>query len=155
MDKRIVQTNRCAAMTVKGTRCNRKTRRGYMCTQHAVKIEGIRIKKSGIPNAGEGLFAAKDFPADKKVVDYLGDLSNNPIHGPYVLELADDKFVDAAKSKYVGGYANTCRRGDHCTNNSKLTSYMGVGRIKTTRPIKAGKEIYTQYGRSYAGNWRG
>ena len=116
-----------------------------------MKYDHLRIKKSGIPNAGFGLFATKKFPKDAKVIDYLGTIHHHQIIGPYVLELNPHKFVDAANSKYVGGYSNTCRNNNSCTNNAKLTGYQGVGRIKTKKTILPGKEIYTSYGRNY---WR-
>jgi hypothetical protein len=114
-------------------------------------VDGLRIKKSTIPGAGLGLFAAKDFKKDTKVVDYKGEVSDHASGGDYDLEIKPNKFVNANKSIYVGSYSNMARRGDGKTNNAKLTAYQSEGRIKSTRPIKAGGEVLTSYGRSY---WR-
>lgn len=149
MDHRIVQSLQCIGLTLNGNRCKRKTRKGDECWYHLQKDQGLRIKKSTIPNSGDGLFAAKEFKKDSKVVDYLGEISQEAIQGPFVLELGKHKFVDAAESKYVGGFSNTCRSRDHCTNNATLTSYKGVGRIKAKKKIAKGKEIFTSYGRNY------
>jgi hypothetical protein len=109
----------------------------------------LRIKRSQIPHAGLGLFTTKDFKKDTKVVDYKGEISDHASGGDYDLEITPNKFVNANKSKYVGGYSNMARRGDGKTNNAKLTAYRGEGRIKSTKPIKAGKEVLTSYGREY------
>lgn len=149
--QRVVESHICGAINLNGKRCKRHTLKGDKCWNHLMKYDHLRIKKSGIPNAGFGLFATKKFPKDAKVIDYLGTIHHHPIIGPYVLELNPHKFVDAANSKYVGGYSNTCRNNNSCTNNAKLTGYQGVGRIKTKKTILPGKEIYTSYGRNY---WR-
>jgi len=118
---------------------------------HLSRDEGLRIKKSTIPGAGLGLFAAKNFAANKKIVDYNGDLSTKPSGGDYDLELGKDKFVNANRSVFVGSYSNMARAKDKKKNNAKLTAYAGEGRIKSTVPIKAGKEVLTSYGKSYWG----
>ena len=149
MADREVISVRCNAINKNGTRCRRHTKRGDKCWNHLVKDEGLRIKKSTIPGVGLGLFAAKDFKKDTKVVDYKGEVMDHPSGGDYVLEINPHRFIDARKSIYAGGFANTLRKGDKGTLNSKLTSYRSEGRIKSTKPIKAGKEVLVAYGRNY------
>ena len=149
MADRIVSTIRCDAKKVNGERCKRKTRKGDKCFQHLAIDDGLRIKKSSIPNAGLGLFVTRDFKKDSKIVDYKGEISDKPSGGDYDLEINEHKFINANKSKYVGGYANMARRKDRKTNNSKLTAYKGEGRIKSTKNIKKGNEVLTSYGREY------
>lgn len=149
MSDRKVITVRCDAIKPNGQQCKRRTRKGDKCFQHLAIVDGLRIKKSTIPGAGLGLFAAKDFKKDVKVVDYKGEISDHASGGDYDLELAPDKFVNANKSVYVGSYSNMARAKDKKKNNAKLTAYRGQGRIKSTVPIKAGKEVLTSYGRNY------
>ena len=63
----------CAAITGDGTECARFTDKGHLCAQHTQLLLGVRVKPSGIPGAGEGLFAAgRGFGKGQVICDYLG-----------------------------------------------------------------------------------
>jgi hypothetical protein len=48
----------CSAMKGNGTEWTRFTDKGHLCTQHAQRLLGVRVKPSQIAGAGEGLIAA-------------------------------------------------------------------------------------------------
>jgi hypothetical protein len=149
MADRIVISVRCQAKNKNGQRCRRHTKRGKECWNHLSINEGLRIKKSNIKNSGMGLFATKPFKKDKLVVKYEGDISDHATGGDYDLEINPNKFIVANKSTSVAGFSNMARKGDGFSNNAKLTTYNGEGRIKSTKPIPTGREILTSYGKSY------
>lgn len=153
---------RCSALTVRGIRCKRNTcKYTKYCFQHAWKKEGVKIKKSKIPGAGDGLFAAKDFKAGETVADYGGEIINAAEHnrrnGNYSLQISRNKFIDGRSTQSgLGRWVNDCRavtrRGGHCRrNNAKLQVHARSrrGRVRATRRIRAGQEIYAGYGRAY------
>lgn len=150
---RIKESLQCKAIAKNGHRCKKRTCRSEYCWIHLASIEDLRIKKSQIRDGGLGLFCGpKPIKADKKICDYKGKIinSNAPVTGPYVLQLGPTRYVDAAQSRFVGGFSNMARAKDApLRNNAKLTAYNGEGRIKSTKNITPGKEILTSYGRDY------
>lgn len=127
------------------------------CWQHLEKEDHLRIKKSSIPRAGDGLYTTVRRKKGERITTYDGQVVVNPPAdwgGAYVLQLKKHPptFVDAKRTDSAPGrYSNNCRRGQ-CVNNAHMrpTLQRGVqGSIKATRPIAAGKEVYTAYGRSY------
>ena len=68
-------SQRCLGRSRKGTQCKSRTKVGAYCWQHLVKMEGLRIKKSTIPQAGRGLFTARRaFKKNETVTKYTGDI---------------------------------------------------------------------------------
>ena len=98
--------NQCTANTKNGQQCKRITCRTGLCYQHLKLKEGLKLKKSHIPNSGLGLFATKEFKKNDNVARYTGDISAIRIEGPYVLQVNKNKFIDAKKtSSSAGRYA--------------------------------------------------
>ena len=66
---------RCEGQTVAGERCKKRTCR-YLptCHIHTKKKYGLLVKKSSIPNAGDGLFALKEFKQGEFIADYKGEV---------------------------------------------------------------------------------
>lgn len=147
---------RCSGTTGRGTRCARRTARTSYCYQHLEKQEHLKIKKSGIPNAGLGLFTTVKRKPGDKVAPYTGKIviTHDPDYGnPYALQVKKHPptFVDASVSTAgAGRFSNNCRNGQ-CRNNAAL-SYNANQRkasVKAKQVIMPGKEVYTAYGRGY------
>lgn len=153
----IRECQRCAAVSRTGKRCKRTTCRTDLCYQHLQLLEGLRIKKSSIQNAQLGLFAAREFRENDNVARYTGLISEEPIEGPYVLQINQNKFIDANKtSSSAGRFANDCRTQNrnnrHCRGNNSKFSYdyrNERANLKAKIPIHRGDEIFASYSRGY------
>jgi hypothetical protein len=139
-------------MTANGRRCRNITLKTDLCWIHLQKEDHLRIKKSGIPGAGMGLYTTVPRKKNDKLGVYKGKRVFHPIDGPYVLQIAENEFVDANRS--TDGpmrYANMARRGNGLRNNAnfKMNWRERVPIVKATMNIPAGKEILANYGRDY------
>lgn len=157
--------DRCTAPRKAGGRCTRRTCKvGPMCWQHTRLLAGLAVKKSGLPGAGDGLYAHRAFPARSFVSKYTGErLTPAEVNArypgdavaPYVLQVGRNRFVDArATNSGPARYANDCRAPDRrarrCQGNN--TQFRRNGDLATmSRPVRAGDELFVSYGREY---WR-
>ena len=117
----------------------------------------VRVKPSTIPQAGFGVFAAKRaIEEGKNIIPYEGELK--PLNGgDYTLQINQKQMLDAAKSRYLGGFINDCRESQRrkrfCPGvNAKFSK--GKGRsiwIKATKNVPPNREIFVSYGAEY---WR-
>lgn len=163
---------RCQADTANHTRCTRKTcKYGFQCWQHSIKNLGLKVQKSTIPGAGQGLFTAKQFPAKKNVIEYKGEkLTKQQIErrypgdtvGPYAVQVNRKWFIDAKESptSSIARYANDARKNrTRKKNNAKLvTKKVGKGStsardkvfIKSKqKAIPKNTEVLVNYGTEY------
>ena len=140
-----------------GQRCTRTTciYPSY-CWQHAGAHYSTKLAASTIPRAGLGLFARRDLSPREVIAAYTGHVSREPIDGDYVIQINRRKFIDASSTQSsMARYANDCRtasrRAGHCSgNNAKFTpSASGADLRVGARPIRAGEEIFVDYGRDY------
>ena len=156
----IRECDRCTGKTKAGERCRNRTCRGKKCWQHAIKEDGLRVKKSEIPGAGMGLFTAKRFKAGEKIGNYTGEkLSRTQVHkrypgnvtAPYVLcngtgpqaPCVDGRKSNSSLTRFIND-----SRGTNKKNNAKFFKN-GFGMKVMGKPIPKGKEIYASYGYSY------
>ena len=123
------------------------------------------IKKSNIENAGEGLFAAREFPAPKTktskfstntsvpftVAYYQGrEFNKEPKEKDYVI-----KIIKRNQSLWVDGKENFNGTGKINDTRGKLglggynVEFKGNGAITVTKNIKEGDELYVNYGTEY------
>jgi len=150
-------SQRCTADKKSGGQCCLRTKKGQYCWNHTRTIEGLRIKASTVPGAGLGLFATKQFRSGDAITPYSGDiiaLRHDRVGGPYYLQLNQHKGIDAARTNTASGrYAND-PRGTQSPPNATLVldTNRGTGRVKATRTIQPGQEIFVSYGPGY---WRG
>jgi hypothetical protein len=119
---------------------------------------GIRVKKSTIPKAGEGLFAAADFGKEVDVCDYRGKIMTEAEvdrkyptmdTASYVLKLGKDRYVDATKpTSCFGRYACSTTGSGKKPNCRYKTSYRypNMAKITATRKVKKGEEFLASYG---------
>ena len=123
---------------------------------------GLRIKRSEIPRAGKGLFAARDFNRGEIISKNTGDLADDSDKfkgSKYILDMTegDDPpflFVDAARTNtaparlinapLVSGHPANCK--------FELDYDAQVARIVAIRHINKGEEFYINYGTDF---WKG
>ena len=86
---------------------------------HTKKKYGLLVKKSSIPNAGDGLYALKEFKQGDFIADYKGEVltkaQRNERYGhtnkdlaPYAFQASQNKIIlDNACHRYIGAYANS------------------------------------------------
>ncbi len=156
----IKVVSQCSFIKENGQQCKRKTSYPKYCYQHLAKVDKVAIKKSSIPGGGKGLFTLKDLKVGDRF-DYNGDLvvTDDPDYsGPYVLQTKKNPptFVNANKTNAgLGRYSNMCRKSNqdagNCPgNNAHLkTNNRSEAILKLTKNVKAGKEVFTTYGRQY------
>ena len=131
----------------------------------------VEVKQSNIQNAGNGLFALKQFKRGDLICDYGGLLTSNNANdyledddktmGAYAVEIAhsDDPrfkgwYVDARRFFTInepGRWANMRRNG---TNNAEIATsidFRGLPKLQlfATARISYGEEIYLDYGSEY------
>ena len=116
---------------------------------------GLIVKKSLIPQAGLGLFADRVFKKDEPICEYTGQKMTQAQYdkkygddamGSYGLQLDATHVIDAAKTtsgvaRYACDYHGSRKRP-----NAEYVSDAGHVYIVAIRNIKAGDEIYTDYG---------
>jgi hypothetical protein len=151
---RVTPTQRCTANKASGTQCGAKTAKGRYCHNHMRMQEGLRVTTSTIAKAGLGLFAAKDFKKGEHVADYTGDqlmLRADEYGGQYVLQMNKRKGIDAARTNTgYGRWANDPKGSSKQANTEFVvnTQYR-TGRLRTTRAVKKGDELFVAYGPDY------
>lgn len=154
----------CNALTKQGTSCKRTTcKYTTYCWQHTKSIRNFVIKESNIPGAGDGLYTLKNFKKGDKILPYTGDLIDIPSDDDddelleYALTIGD-KIINAESTQSeLTRYSNDCRiknrRAGQCKNNNAQFDDVGnyEAYMVATKNIKAGEEIFTDYGNEY---WR-
>lgn len=154
---RVWVSSVCDSNTKKGVRCRCKTKKGFKCWRHLLSELNIRIKPSLIRGAGLGLYTAvRDFNIGDKITTYKGHLSSTPIHGIYVLQVSNNKYINANESTCLGSFINSCRSNNEangeCNGNNSRFSYnrrTGIVNIIATKKINKGEEVCISYSTGY------
>jgi len=148
---------------------------GFQCWQHSIKNLGLKVKKSNIPDAGQGLFTVKEFEGKKNIIEYKGEkLTNQQINrrypgdtvAPYAVRVNRKYHIDAAKSatSSIARYANDAQKSrTRRRNNAKLVTHkVGKGGARDKVFLKAKEddippntEVLVNYGDEYWGGERG
>jgi hypothetical protein len=163
----MTPSQRCTADTKAGSQCGQRTAMGHLCWNHLKRDVGVRVKKSPIPGAGKGLFAARPEGLPKGTsLPYTGDdivLDDDGKGGPYVLQTRNGRGIDAARRNAgVARWVNDPRGGKDETGrqlraNCEFVPYTPPGSterfatVRTLRPIANGEELLVAYGSGY---WR-
>jgi hypothetical protein len=150
---------RCTAISATGQRCkNNSCVSRPMCWVHTKSKLGLRVKKSKIPGAGLGLYAAnnKTFKKDQKIVNYTGKRMTAAAY-----ELTDSNYgfavnngivIDSSGPRgSVARYANDCldKNKKYCKRNNAYAEIRESNNslvIKADHKIKPNQEIYLEYG---------
>lgn len=127
----------------------------------------VKVKKSQLPKAGNGLFALKAFRRGDIVCEYEGEIvtwaecerRSDEGHEGYVFFFSKNRCVDAYFTPWAfGRYANDARgigRVEGLRNNAQyeIKTRNGEKRvfIVATMSIQPGEEIFVHYGDDY---WR-
>jgi uncharacterized protein len=121
----------------------------------------LEVKKSKIPNAGDGLFTKKKFFKGDKIVEYLGEIID---YQEYSKRTEDDKYgymlyidrktcIDAYNTpQFVARYANDAsglKRVPGLKNNCEYEIDGRRAYIIAKQDIKAGEELFVNYGKEY------
>jgi len=123
---------------------------------------GLEVKQSFIPNSGLGLFASKDFSKGETICTYGGkrvtNLDNIPA-SDYLLDnsatksnpiLLNADTSTASLARYANDLNSTFKAVDSSKYNTAFRRHTRYkGKIVAKKNIKAGEEIYVDYGRRY------
>ena len=159
----VMPSQRCAAIKPDGHQCRIRTANGAYCWRHLLALVGLRIAKSSIPQAGKGVFAARDFNTGDVVTHYTGDTTSD-VNAPgssarYIADMGldeegNDFIVDAARTNVATGRLINDPRGSGHRANCQFEYIPGeddIIRVVATRPIRKGDELLLSYG---AGYWK-
>jgi hypothetical protein len=140
---------------------------GYHCSvcNKNLKLPGPVIKRSTITNAGNGLYADKDYPWNARVTTYGGNIYATKDKIP-----KDQSYILCKNGVYINGKFNFgSNRGRYMNNPPKGTKancvfgVTNVGhfveiktrkkppRTKNLIAVKKGEEFFLNYGSGY---WR-
>ena len=154
----IRECDRCVAIAKSGSRCRNRTCKGRKCWIHTKRDEGLRIKPSQIPNAGEGLYATKRFAKGDRIADYtaekltraqVGNRYPGNVTAEYVLCRSDRECFDGRRTNSsFARFSNDARGSAQFNNNARFTpgAHNRQPIMRASRVITAGIEIFTNYG---------
>jgi uncharacterized protein len=119
----------------------------------------IRVKKSGLPGAGKGLFAKSFIPKGTRIVEYKGDITtwkevdHEDGDNGYIYFVKRNHVIDALRTpEALARYANDARGIARVKGVSNNAEYMEEGLkvyITAVKDIPAGGEILVEYGKEY------
>lgn len=160
-----LQSHRCVQNKSNGQRCKLRTVIGTnMCWRHLLTHHNLRIKESGIPGAGKGLFAMSKqneivFRKGDVIIEYLGEvITKNELDGrygeytaPYALQETRNRYLDSACNRGIASLANRPPVGQSQMKNAEFVYDQRAKKIYmvSTRDILNGSEILVSYGRQY------
>lgn len=151
----IKVTAQCAYEGANG-RCKRKTTITHpYCAEHTREVLGVEVKASQIPGAGLGLWAVRDFKKGQMLFNYGGErLSVREYNERYDKEemgaygitlnsrfVLDARATDAGVARYVCSYQGSGKKP-----NMEYVTDGKVVEMWTIRSIKAGEELFSDYG---------
>lgn len=156
-DQTIYVTTRCAFVDSNLKCCERLTTITHpYCEEHTRLVLGVEVRESSIKEAGLGLWAVRDFPADAYLFNYDGErLTKNDYDaryeqagiGVYGIAVNKKTVIDArTTSSGVARYICTYQ-GSGKKKNVQYFSDFGIVEIWTLRAIKAGEELLGDYGK--------
>jgi uncharacterized protein len=125
----------------------------------------LYVKESTLPNAGKGLFVARDVKKGEIITEYEGEritwaecLERNEKkegseQGAYYFHINSKNCIDAEHTLWaMGRYANDAKgraRIKGITNNSAYKIIKKRAFIVATKNIKANSEVFVPYGKAY------
>ncbi|MFV0605207.1 MAG: SET domain-containing protein-lysine N-methyltransferase [Niabella sp.] len=120
--------------------------------------KNLLVKKSLLPNAGNGLFTKINLNKGAVVTEYKGRRRTwaqveDDVDNGYIYHIDDDNVIDAAKSvNTFGRYANDAaglQKVEGLRNNAEYFEDDNRVFIRTTKSVIAGAEILVAYGKPY------
>lgn len=119
----------------------------------------VEVKKSKL--VGEGMFTSKKIKKGEKIIEYLGEIIDYKEYDKrtqedkygYMFYIDDKTCIDSYNTKHFKGrYANDAAGILKKANLKNNSSYVIEGQqvfIVADRDIRAGEEIFVEYGKSY------
>ena len=117
------------------------------------------VKRSTIPDSGQGLFTKKPISKGTRIVEYKGkqttwkDVDHDNGRNGYIYYINRNHVIDAKPyTKALARYANDANglvRVKGITNNSQYVNDGMKVYIEATKDIPAGAEILVKYGKEY------
>jgi hypothetical protein len=122
------------------------------CASHLKQIFGVAVRESKVH--GMGLFATRDFDSGERVVPLGGELiktqkqlnarysadDSSDCTASYAIHVKGQGYVDALRLRHAWVFANWSQ-----SPNCMLTN----DGIRTRRKVKAGKELFVDYGEEF------
>ncbi|XP_041467346.1 histone-lysine N-methyltransferase PRDM9-like [Lytechinus variegatus] len=128
------------------------------CKDRAIKTlpDGLMVKQSSIPGAGQGVFATKFIPKGYRFGPYEGDIVDleTGYDSGYAWEICTESkahhYVDS-NSELTGNWMRyiNCARNEG-EQNLVAFQYLGEIYYRTFKPICPGRELLVYYGEQYA-----
>ena len=122
-------------------------------------IPELEIKASNIKEAGQGLFTNVDIEVGDWIAEFTGELISdeeaNKLQGSrgHYLVSTDRGILDVFNSTSPAIKANDAR-GTSFKNNSEIVEQTnGEVWLVATKRIRAGEEVFCDYGSEYWENW--
>ena len=161
----------CTGHRKDGRRCSKRSVIGCpYCFLHLKSDRHLRIKPSTIANAGKGLYAEDSTQPDNaiifrrgdNIIEYIGENINEnelnrryQIHtAPYAIQVRGNNnprgalYIDAAAIRGAGSLSNH-RRGNQRNAELSVNFNNNTARLRATRNIVNGSEIFVDYGHQY------
>jgi uncharacterized protein len=120
--------------------------------------KNLYVDNSSIPSAGKGLFTSADIEKGELIIEYTGEVTTweevrHDAENVYIYFVNEDYVINARNfPSAIARYANdahglTRKKGIH--NNSRFVNIDGRIFIKASKLIRAGEEIFVDYGKDY------
>jgi SET domain-containing protein len=117
----------------------------------------LRVRKSGLPGAGKGLFTTRFIPKNTRIVEYKGRITKwrDAAHedNGNIYFVNRNYVIDARPyKKALARYANDAKGLTRINGMRNNAEYIEDGLkvyIKSTKDIPAGSEIFVEYGKEY------
>ena len=118
----------------------------------------LYVAQSQIPYTGKGLFTRKDIGKGTLIIEYTGEITTwddvkHDADNAYIYFVNEDYVINAKNDPdAIARYANDARgltRIKDVHNNRKFVKVEGKIFIKASKLIKAGEEIFVDYGKDY------
>lgn len=121
----------------------------------------LYVKTSQIPNSGRGLFTAIDIEIDEVISIFKGEvLSDDEVKSrtesgddDYFMNLPNGDILDCKRTECFAKYANDAEGSNTGFRNNCIISMNDDDVVLVaTQDIKAGDEIFVEYGENYWNN---
>ena len=167
----FLESKQCTGICKNGNQCRKIVVLGLpYCYVHLLSQKHLRIKKSTIEGAGNGLFSMDTkkgendiiFKKDEIIGAYTGEILNrdqlDERYGedntaPYALQISNNKYVDASIQRC---FMSICNHGNNTKANARFVNSVSRGGItpnyliiRATKPIRNNCEILINYGKEY------
>ena len=164
MNQTVRERVRCSAIKKDGSRCKNFTiKYADFCWIHTKLKSHLQVRVSNIPGAGQGLFAVNDLkegtvirygrePEDSRTKEEI-DKQYEDLAEYAMCNATNTKCYDAASTQSgLARWINSARNSGHAANVRLMVRKYGGqwrGYAKTLRNIRAGSELYANYGVNY------